>query len=84
MVHAKSLEDALNRWDIIRTKSENVRKFFMAAPGNVPTQVAFSQERLEELDTDRATGCVRDLGSMPIRRTAALPCCWATSRSKAE
>ena len=33
----------------------------MAAPGNVPTQVAFSQERrFEELDTDRATGCIRD------------------------
>jgi dihydroxy-acid dehydratase len=61
MVHAKSLEDALSRWDIVRTKSESVRKFFMAAPGNVPTQVAFSQERrFEELDTDRATGCVRD------------------------
>jgi dihydroxy-acid dehydratase len=61
MVHAKTLEDALNRWDIVRTKSESVRKFFMAAPGNVPTQVAFSQERrFEELDTDRATGCVRD------------------------
>src|SRR5476649_629798 len=61
MVHSKSLEDALNRWDIKRTKSESVRKFFMAAPGNVPTQVAFSQERrFEELDTDRATGCIRD------------------------
>ena len=45
----------------MRTKSESVRKFFMAAPGNVPTQVAFSQERrFEELDTDRATGCIRD------------------------
>jgi dihydroxy-acid dehydratase len=61
MVHSKSLEDALSRWDIKQTKSESVRKFFMAAPGNVPTQVAFSQERrFEELDTDRATGCVRD------------------------
>jgi dihydroxy-acid dehydratase len=61
MVHSKSLEDALSRWDIVRTKSESVRKFFMAAPGNVPTQVAFSQERrFEELDTDRAAGCVRD------------------------
>jgi len=61
MVHSKSLEDALSRWDIVRTKSESVRKFFMAAPGNVPTQTAFSQERrFEELDTDRATGCVRD------------------------
>ena len=61
MVHSKTLEDALNRWDIKQTKSESVRKFFMAAPGNVPTQVAFSQERrFEDLDTDRAAGCVRD------------------------
>ena len=61
MVHSTSLEDALSRWDIKQTKSESVRKFFMAAPGNVPTQVAFSQERrFEELDTDRATGCIRD------------------------
>jgi len=61
MVHSKSLEDALSRWDIKQTKSESVRKFFMAAPGNVPTQTAFSQERrFEELDTDRAMGCVRD------------------------
>jgi dihydroxy-acid dehydratase len=61
MVHSRTLEDALGRWDIMRTKSESVRKFFMAAPGNVPTQVAFSQERrFEELDTDRAAGCVRD------------------------
>jgi dihydroxy-acid dehydratase len=61
MVHARTLEDALNRWDIVRTKSESVRKFFTAAPGNVPTQVAFSQERrFEELDTDRAGGCIRD------------------------
>src|SRR6201747_2841505 len=62
MVHSKSLEDALARWDIKQTKSESVRKFFMAAPGNVPTQVAFSQERrFEELDTDRETGCIREL-----------------------
>ncbi|MCA6115576.1 dihydroxy-acid dehydratase [Bradyrhizobium sp. WSM 1738] len=62
MVHSRTLEDALGRWDIVRTKSESVRKFFMAAPGNVPTQVAFSQERrFEELDTDRATGCIRDV-----------------------
>src|SRR3954462_10226473 len=63
MVHAKSLEDALVRWDIKQSKSDSVRKFFMAAPGNVPTQVAFSQQRrFEELDTDRATGCIRDAG----------------------
>jgi dihydroxy-acid dehydratase len=61
MVHSKTLEDALSRWDIQQTKSESVRKFYMAAPGNVPTQTAFSQERrYEELDTDRSEGCIRD------------------------
>ena len=60
-VHAKSLEDALNRWDIRRTRSDNVRTFYRAAPGNVPTQVAFSQERrFDEVDTDRSAGCIRD------------------------
>jgi dihydroxy-acid dehydratase len=62
MVHSTSIEDALARWDIKQTRSESVRKFFMAAPGNVPTQTAFSQERrFEELDTDRAQGCIRDV-----------------------
>jgi len=61
MVHSKSLDDALERWDIRRSKSESVRTFFKAAPGNVPTQVAFSQERrFEEVDTDRTAGCIRD------------------------
>ena len=61
MVHAGSIEDALERWDIKRTHSESVRSFFKAAPGNVPTQVAFSQERrFEEVDTDRTAGCIRD------------------------
>jgi dihydroxy-acid dehydratase len=37
-----------------------VLEFFRAAPGGVPTQVAFSQaERWESLDTDRATGVIR-------------------------
>ena len=61
MVHSKSLEDALNRWDIRRTRSESVRTFYKAAPGNVPTQMAFSQERrFDEVDTDRTAGCIRD------------------------
>jgi dihydroxy-acid dehydratase len=62
MVHSPTLDDALDRWDIRRTASEKVRTFFKAAPGNVPTQVAFSQaRRFEELDTDRAVGCIRDV-----------------------
>ncbi|HEY0330010.1 MAG TPA: dihydroxy-acid dehydratase [Rhodopseudomonas sp.] len=60
-VHSASLTEALNRWDVVRTQSDSVRKFYKAAPGGVPTQVAFSQEqRFEEVDTDRAKGCIRD------------------------
>jgi dihydroxy-acid dehydratase len=61
-VHATSLAAALERWDIRRTQSESVRNFYKAAPGNVPTQVAFSQDRrFEELDADRNEGCIRDV-----------------------
>jgi len=59
-VHAPTLGDALNRWDIGRTNSEEVRNFFRAAPGGVRTTQAFSQNaRWEELDTDRETGVIR-------------------------
>ena len=60
-VHAESLGAALDRWDVMRTQSETVRDFFQAAPGGVPTQVAFSQDRrFETLDTDREAGVIRD------------------------
>ncbi len=59
-VHAPTMGEALNRWDISRTNSETVRNFFLAAPGGVPTQVAFSQSaRWDELDTDRVGGVIR-------------------------
>ena len=61
-VHAATLGDALDRWDIMRTNSETVRNFFLAAPGGVPTQTAFSQdERWEELDMDRKGGVIRSV-----------------------
>ena len=61
-VHSASLEAALERWDIRRTASDSVRNFYMAAPGGVPTQVAFSQDRrYQELDLDREKGCIRDI-----------------------
>jgi dihydroxy-acid dehydratase len=61
-VHSTTLEDALSRWDIRRSHSDSVRTFYKAAPGGVPTQVAFSQaRRFDELDTDRAAGCIRDV-----------------------
>ena len=59
-VHAPSLGDALDQWDIVRTKSDKVREFYMAAPGGVPTQQAFSQSRRwEGLDLDREGGVIR-------------------------
>ncbi|MDQ8727180.1 dihydroxy-acid dehydratase [Bradyrhizobium sp. LHD-71] len=61
-VHSVSLAEALDRWDIRRTQSESVRTFYRAAPGGVPTQVAFSQERrYDDVDDDRASGCIRDV-----------------------
>lgn len=60
-VHSATLETALNQWDIMRSKDPAVHTFFSAAPGNVPTQEAFSQnKRWEELDTNREGGCIRD------------------------
>jgi dihydroxy-acid dehydratase len=59
-VHSPTMTDALNRWDVSRTNSESVRDFFRAAPGGVPTQTAFSQDRRwDELDLDRAGGVIR-------------------------
>ena len=61
-VHSATLADALAQWDIKRTADEAVHTFFRAAPGNVPTQVAFSQsKRWDTLDDNRANGCIRDL-----------------------
>ena len=61
-VHAPTMADALERWDVVRTKSESVATFFRAAPGGVPTQVAFSQSsRWEDLDLDREAGVIRNV-----------------------
>ena len=47
-------------WDICQTHSESVQSFYRAAPGGVPTQVAFSQDRRwGALDLDRSAGVIR-------------------------
>jgi dihydroxy-acid dehydratase len=59
-IHAATMGDALDKWDISRTNSESVRNFFMAAPGGVRTTQAFSQSnRWTELDLDRKDGAIR-------------------------
>ena len=60
-VHEKTLKDALDKWDIIRTEDEDVYNFFKSAPGGVPTQTAFSQNRYyARLDGDRENGVIRN------------------------
>jgi dihydroxy-acid dehydratase len=60
-VHEKTLGAALDRWDIARAPDQATQDFYRAAPGGVPTQVAFSQNRrYASLDRDRAGGVIRD------------------------
>jgi dihydroxy-acid dehydratase len=60
--HSKTLGEALDNWDIVRTQDPAVHKFFSAGPGGIPTQTAFSQDsRWPSLDADRSAGCIRSL-----------------------
>ena len=59
-VHSPTMGDALDDWDIGRTRNSKVREFYSAAPGGVPTQTAFSQSaRWDSLDLDRENGVIR-------------------------
>ncbi|MDQ6956935.1 MAG: dihydroxy-acid dehydratase [Mariprofundaceae bacterium] len=61
-VHSASLGDALDANDIVNEANTIPREMFRAAPGGIPTQVAFSQsERWKTLDADRETGCIRSV-----------------------
>ncbi len=61
-VLCKSMGEQIERYDIRRTDSDEVKHYYKAAPGNVPTQVAFSQDkRWKTLDDDVANGCIRDI-----------------------
>lgn len=60
-VHALTLGQALEEWDVRRTDAASVKRFYSAAPGGVPTTEAFSQDRrFETLDLDREAGALRD------------------------
>ncbi|MET0067660.1 MAG: dihydroxy-acid dehydratase [Candidatus Thiodiazotropha sp.] len=61
-VHTGTLGEALEQWDVIRTAEETAHSRFLAGPGGIPTQVAFSQQaRWPELDLDRENGCIRNV-----------------------
>ncbi|HBH89715.1 MAG TPA: dihydroxy-acid dehydratase, partial [Hyphomonadaceae bacterium] len=59
-VHAPTIGDAIDQWDITISTSNTARELYSAAPGGVPTQTAFSQaSRWESLDIDRENGVIR-------------------------
>ncbi len=61
-VHAASLGEAIDTWDILRSDDATLSDFYLAAPGGVRTIVPFGQDkRYPDLDRDRAAGCIRDL-----------------------
>ena len=59
-VHCSSMKESISRWDIALSPSDETKVFFSAAPGGVPTQIAFSQNRrFKTLDLDRENGVIR-------------------------
>jgi dihydroxy-acid dehydratase len=61
-VLCKTLGEQIDLYDIRRTTNKDVKDYFRAAPGGVPTQTAFSQDRrFAKLDDDRVDGCIHDL-----------------------
>ncbi len=59
-VHTSTMGEAIARFDVKVSEDEELKQFFRAAPGGVPTQTAFSQaKRYKELDLDREEGCIR-------------------------
>ncbi|MGQ5521963.1 dihydroxy-acid dehydratase [Chitinimonas sp. PSY-7] len=60
-VHSPDMGTAIETWDVVRQPADSdTHKFYRAAPGGVPTTIAFSQSmRYPDLDLDRANGCIR-------------------------
>ncbi|UTW00308.1 dihydroxy-acid dehydratase [Marinomonas rhizomae] len=61
-VHSKTMLEALETWDIMRSPTPEIVEFYKAGPAGIPTQTAFSQStRWPSLDGDRAEGCIRSI-----------------------
>ncbi len=59
-IHAPTMAEAIEKWDVTISKDPEVHQLFKAAPGGVRTTQAFSQSsRYKELDIDRANGVIR-------------------------
>jgi dihydroxy-acid dehydratase len=61
-VHSATMQEGLEKWDIVNNQNEDVLNFFKAGPAGIPTQTAFSQStRWPTLDDDRENGCIRSV-----------------------
>ncbi len=61
-IHSATLADGIANWDILNPHNLQAREMYRAGPAGIPTQKAFSQDcRYDNLDEDRANGCIRDL-----------------------
>ena len=61
-VHSENMGAALDSWDVVKSEEQQARQRYLAGPGGIPTQVAFSQDsRWPDLDIDRENGCIRDI-----------------------
>jgi len=62
-VHEATMGDAIDQNDVRRTSATQAsKKRALAAPGGVPTQTAFSQDKyFPSIDSDEAKGCIRDV-----------------------
>jgi dihydroxy-acid dehydratase len=62
-VHAATLGEAIDKEDLRRpTATAAAKQRALAAPGGVPTRVAFSQDKyFSTSDDDREKGCIRDV-----------------------
>ena len=61
-ISGASMAEVLAKWDVKRSGDAEADAFFRAAPGGKRTIRAYAQEmRWQEMDLDRAAGCIRDL-----------------------
>ena len=61
-IHAPTLKDAIEKWDVTNPENTHAIERFKAAPGGVRTTQAFSTaNKYESHETDAENGCIRSV-----------------------
>ncbi|MBT4888406.1 MAG: dihydroxy-acid dehydratase, partial [Rhodospirillales bacterium] len=61
-VYTSNIGEAMDSNDVMTSQNTAAKEFYLAAPGGVPTQEAFSQSKTwDSLDLDREGGCIRSI-----------------------